>query len=476
MSNGDNGNQDSSHSLSLILSKSKTKLKLFTHSILYLPVILVTAVLLLFLLTSRLDELFFESIELNIPYLSSLIFAGSADAARSVLSTIAAGWATILGVAFSVTLITLQLSITKYTSHLVNRFEGDKLNQLTLGWFIGVVTYALLVLKTIRTSDSGGVEGFFTPLIGVNVAVIMAIISLFIFVLFLRNIASYLRPNMLIANVTNQILSSLRSYEKRAPDNQILFVKKKQYGGKLFEIRSRNEGVLSYLNWQSISRGLMDFSDHYNHITRNAAINNHGNDNPNSTSGDDINEEKGHLSNNSNGLWMQLSKSVGDSIRKKEVLAEIYSCTDRQNLSNSTDTSSIRTAQKPIGNNETQGCDNPNLHLKQDDINRYRNKILSGMEITPDRSYDKDPLFGIELLGTLAVKSAAMHDTDVVRSAIAGLFRVLIYTLTNEEKTGCLFVFSRTRLKSKGANFRLRRVQMLRIREDPLLSILRNNR
>jgi len=352
MSNADKGNQDSSHSLSLIVSKSKTKLKLFTQSILYLPVILVTAVVLLFLLTSRLDELFFESIELKIPYLSSLIFAGSADAARSVLSTIAAGWATILGVAFSVTLITLQLSITKYTSHLVNRFEGDKINQLTLAWFIGVVTYSLLVLKTIRTSDSGGgVEEFFTPLIGVNVEVIMAIISLFIFVLFLRNIASYLRPNMLIANVVNQILSSLSSYEKRLPNKQILSVKKKQYGIKLFEVRSRNDGVLSYLNWHSISRGLIDFSDHYDHIIRNASNNNnHGKDNPNPTSGDDIHEEIGHMSNNSNSLWMRLSKSVGDSVRKNEVLAEIYNCTDRQNASNSADTSSTGTMQKHIVN------------------------------------------------------------------------------------------------------------------------------
>jgi uncharacterized membrane protein len=124
----------------------------------------------------RLDELYYQDFTLDIPYLTPLIFAGSSDAARSILSTIAAGWATILGVAFSVTLITLQLSITKYTSHLVNRFEGDKVNQFTLGWFIAVVTYSLLVLNTIRASDGEGTfEGFFSPIIGVNVAVVMSI-------------------------------------------------------------------------------------------------------------------------------------------------------------------------------------------------------------------------------------------------------------------------------------------------------------
>ena len=58
---------------------------------------------------------------------------------RSILSAISGGWTTILGVTFSVTLVTLQLSSTKYTSHIVNTFEDDKINQLTLGLFIFVV-------------------------------------------------------------------------------------------------------------------------------------------------------------------------------------------------------------------------------------------------------------------------------------------------------------------------------------------------
>jgi uncharacterized membrane protein len=117
-------------SISMVFNELKTRWRLFTQSILYLPVIFALGAVLLFILTSRLDKLYYQEITLDIPYLTSLIFAGSSDAARSILSTIAAGWATILGVAFSVTLITLQLSTTKYTSHLVSRFEGDKVNQI----------------------------------------------------------------------------------------------------------------------------------------------------------------------------------------------------------------------------------------------------------------------------------------------------------------------------------------------------------
>jgi len=178
----------------LTSSKIKSKLLVFRQSILFYPAIFTIIALILFMITSHIDRtVFSDTLSIDIPYLESLIFTGSADAARSILSTIAAGWATILGVAFSITLITLQLSTSRYTSHLINRFEQDKINQITLGWFIFVVAYSLLVLKTVRTedlqiasivplllnnvstSDMSGLSNFdsstsFTPVLGVNIS------------------------------------------------------------------------------------------------------------------------------------------------------------------------------------------------------------------------------------------------------------------------------------------------------------------
>jgi len=414
--------RDDTPSISMVFNKLKTRWRLFTQSILYLPVIFAVGAILLFLLTSRLDKLYYQEIALDIPYLTSLVFAGSSDAARSILSTIAAGWATILGVAFSVTLITLQLSTTKYTSHLVSRFEGDKVNQFTLGWFIAVVTYALLVLKTIRTSDGGNaVEGLFTPVIGVNVAVVMAIISLFLFVLFLRNISSYLRPNILVTNVVNQILSSLRSYEKRIPDKRASFMNKMQYGRKLLEIRSKNDGVLGNVKWHTMSKCLLDLNDHDH--------------------GEDITNKESRLTTRRpQALWMEWTKSIGESIRRNEILAVVYTFADQRYFSSSTDAGadSYQVKHKSISLPNGKS-DKPEIRLNQENINRYTRKILSAIEITQERTYDKDPLFGVELLRSLAVKSAAMHDTDVVKSTVTGLFKILNYAVSNEEKFGVPF-------------------------------------
>ena len=422
-----------SYNFQIILSKLKTKWRLFKQSILYLPIVFAFGAVILFLLTSRLDELYYQKITLDIPYLGSLIFAGSSDAARSVLSTIAAGWATILGVAFSVTLIMLQLSITKYTSNLVNRFEGDKINQFTLGWFIAVVTYSLLVLKTIRFPDANTVEGFFTPIIGVNMAIVMAILSLFIFVLFLKNISSYLRPNVLVANLTHQILSYLRKYQVRIPYRRALSMNKPP-GAKILEVRSRNDGVLNNVDWKAFSKGLADLDLHFGHearddddsedIKKESNYYNHTN-NLNSIGHDEGN----NIQRDRIGLWVDLTKSIGESIRKSEVIAIVYRESGRTES----------TSNQNQGLISVNDNDNDFSNSTRKIIKKCEDKVLSSIEVTQDRSYDNDPLFGIELLRSLAVKSLAVHDTDVAKSTVTGLFKILIYALQNEDIFGIPF-------------------------------------
>lgn len=100
------------------------------------------------------------------------------------------------------------------------------------------------MLKTVRTSDLD-----FTPILGVNVAVIIAIMGLFIFVIFLKNISSYLRPNILSTNITEQIIHALKPYEKRIPEAESF---DELYATKILEIRSKKQGIITHINWEKI--------------------------------------------------------------------------------------------------------------------------------------------------------------------------------------------------------------------------------
>ncbi|MGB7881340.1 MAG: hypothetical protein WBL44_01325, partial [Nitrososphaeraceae archaeon] len=154
------------------------------------------------------------------------------------------------------------------------------------------------------------------------------------------------------------------------------------------------------------------------------------------------NEESRHTTRGQQDLWMELTKSIGEAVRKNDILAIVYSCADEQYFSSSMDADSYQVKQKSMSqknNDNNRKSDKPKIHLNQVNVNRYTHKILSAIEITQERTYDKDPLFGIELLRSLAVKSAAMHDTDVVKSTVTGLFKILSYAVSNEEKFGIPF-------------------------------------
>ncbi|WP_458745993.1 DUF2254 family protein [Candidatus Nitrosocosmicus sp. T] len=411
-----------SYELSNIPIVIRSKWKVFTKSILFYPVLFAVAALILFLITSLVDNSFPTGYSVDIEYVDPLVFTGSPGAARSILSAIATGWATILGVAFSVTLITLQLSVSKYISHLVNRFEEDKINQLALSWFIFTVTYSLLVLKTVRTGESSinlasmmnmsslSVSGnqqlelsVFTPIIGVNLAIIISIVGLFMLILYLHNISSYLKPNILISKLIDQILNALKPYEKRTSSQSSN--DKRIYKSKILEINSPRKGLLAFIDWSKVSENLMDLA---------------------------LKKQK--------NLWIDYSKSIGDWIEEQDNIAIVYEF-DEFSTSEKKAWSQISGEKRISIGNLSQKKDRRNQHNKAD-ISKTKQKFLRCMEITDDRDLARDPLFGIEVLRSVAVKSAELGDTDVIKSCITGLFRVLHYALIHKEIIGIPFTLT----------------------------------
>ncbi|MDX1372734.1 MAG: DUF2254 family protein, partial [Nitrososphaeraceae archaeon] len=264
-----------------LYSKIQTRWFEFSKSILYYPILFLIGSFLLFIVTSKIDPLIPRDFEFSL--FNPIIFTGSPDAARSILSAIATGWTTILGVAFSVTLITLQLSSSKYISRLVTEFQNDKINQLTLGWFIFISSYSLLVLKTVRTDQA---DGIYIPILGTNISIIIAIIGLLIFVLYIHNISNYLRPNILISNLIDSIVSSLRKYENRKTDKKIIF-NKQPFTNKIFSIKSTKTGIITYINWEKIQESLTKYQT-------------------------------------DKDLWMEWYRSIGDWSGKGEYIAVLY--------------------------------------------------------------------------------------------------------------------------------------------------------
>lgn len=127
----------------------------------------------------------------------SLWFAAlQADAARTILSTLAGSMATVAGVVFSITVVALQLASTQFGPRVLRGFLADAGNQIALGTFVASFAYCLLVIATVR--DQSG----FVPRVATGVGLLIGITAIGVLVFFIHHVANFIRADSVIAALT----------------------------------------------------------------------------------------------------------------------------------------------------------------------------------------------------------------------------------------------------------------------------------
>jgi uncharacterized membrane protein len=150
---------------------------------------------------------------LDLAIVDSWLFAGGTEGARGVLSAIATSLITVTGVIFSVTMVALQLASSQFSPRLLRSYTADRGNQWVLGVFIGTFTYALLVLRTIRSASEDNET--FVPRIAVTLAVVLLLVTIAYLIYFIDHSAKAIQ----VANILDRIAKrSLRQVEMLFPD------------------------------------------------------------------------------------------------------------------------------------------------------------------------------------------------------------------------------------------------------------------
>jgi len=165
------------------------------------------------------------------------MFGPGAEGARGMLSTIAGSMMTVVGVTFSMTLVTLALASSQYTSRILRNFMGDRVMQVVLGVFTGIFTYCLIVLRTIRSGDDGG----FVPSLSVSFAVVLGIGGIVALIFFIHHIANSIQASSIIASVAAETMVAV---DRLFPDDL----------GKAPEDDAEDQPplTLSVGNWQAV--------------------------------------------------------------------------------------------------------------------------------------------------------------------------------------------------------------------------------
>src|SRR5437660_859878 len=142
------------------------------------------------------------------------VISGSADAARQILTTIAAAIITVVGVVFSIILLTLTLASTQFGPRMLRNFIRDRGTQLTLGTFVATFVYAVLVLGSIGV----GSRGEFVPHVGVTVTLGLMIADLAVLIYFIHHTAVSIQLPQVIASIAADLTDAIREQGSGNPE------------------------------------------------------------------------------------------------------------------------------------------------------------------------------------------------------------------------------------------------------------------
>ncbi|MEO6928841.1 MAG: DUF2254 domain-containing protein [Casimicrobiaceae bacterium] len=196
-----------------MLNTLKSSLVAIRSSLWFVPTLMVGGAAVLALTLVQTDKRY--AFNWATPY--PLLFGAGAEGSRQMLSTIASSMITIAVLTFSLTIAALVTASAQYTSRILRNFMRDRRNQVVLGSFVGIFTYCLVVLRTIRS----GAEGAFVPSLAVFVGLLLALLGIGVLVFFIHHIATSIQASTIIASITDETLVAIdKRFPKDTKDHQ----------------------------------------------------------------------------------------------------------------------------------------------------------------------------------------------------------------------------------------------------------------
>jgi uncharacterized membrane protein len=167
------------------------------------PTVEIVLVVALFAGTYSLDRAAYD----GTLHFASFVIRGNADAARQILTTIAAAVITVVTLVFSITIVTLTLASTQFGPRMLRNFIRDRITQLTLGSFVATFVYAILALVSIGP----GSHGEFVPHLSITVTMALVIADVGVLVVFIDHIAKSIQLPQVIASIARDLSRAIET-------------------------------------------------------------------------------------------------------------------------------------------------------------------------------------------------------------------------------------------------------------------------
>lgn len=138
-----------------------------------------------------------------------LALASTVESARAVLSVIAGATITFAGVAFSVSLLTIQLASSQYSPRVVHTLFRDPFNRRIMALVVATFTYCVIVLRAVRSALEDGGEPV-VPTLSVSFAVLLGIATILAIVAFINHAAHSMDVSEILERVRREAVEYVK--------------------------------------------------------------------------------------------------------------------------------------------------------------------------------------------------------------------------------------------------------------------------
>ena len=144
---------------------------------------------------------------------SPWLYNGGGTGARTLLGAVASSTIGVAGTVFSITIAALSLAAGQMGPRLLRNFTRDRGNQMTLGAFLGTFSYALMVLRSVRTQS----EGEFVPHLSLSIGILLAFVCVATLVFFVGHMAGRINVDTVIDLVSEDVGRAITRLMHDAP-------------------------------------------------------------------------------------------------------------------------------------------------------------------------------------------------------------------------------------------------------------------
>ncbi len=173
---------------------------------------------------------------------SHWLYNGGGTGARTLLGTVASSTIGVAGTVFSITIAALSLAAGQMGPRLLRNFTQDRGNQVTLGIFLGTFSYALMVLRSVRTQD----EGTFVPHLSLSVGIFLAIVCVGTLVYFVGHMAGRINVDTVVDLVSEDV--RLAIHRLTTKDTQAASTLPAGFWDDAQQIKDSRRGYLQHLD------------------------------------------------------------------------------------------------------------------------------------------------------------------------------------------------------------------------------------